>query len=126
MNAGDTFFIRGEEPVEHLWVIVSDPEIDAQKVLIVHITTFEEYKEDVCLLDVGDHPRIQHPTCIAYDQSRVTSLAKLHELSTNRQIVFQAPMHPKILERIRSGANDSQRIHHKHLAILEDQGLIEF
>ncbi len=31
------------------------------------MTTYEDYKEDACLLDVGDHPNISHKSCVAYN-----------------------------------------------------------
>jgi hypothetical protein len=43
MKAGDSFFIRDRSVDSHLWVIVSNPEIDPAKVVMVSITTYESY-----------------------------------------------------------------------------------
>jgi len=53
VKAGDTFYIRDRSVDTHLWVVISDPEKDAERVVIVSMTTYENYKEDVCLLDQG-------------------------------------------------------------------------
>ena len=126
MNSGDTFLHRGEDHVEHLWVIVSDPNQNQQKVLIIHVTTFETYKEDVCLLDVGDHPRIKHASCMAYNRARLVSLDKLTELRDSRLIAPQASVSADLLARIRSGANQSKLLKLKYQALLEEQGLIDY
>jgi hypothetical protein len=41
MNAGDTFRIPqpGTSLDSHLWVVISDPVVDAERVLIVNFTT---------------------------------------------------------------------------------------
>jgi hypothetical protein len=60
MKAGDTFYISDRGVDTHLWVVISDPDRDAERVVLVSMTTYEGYKEAVCLLDVGDHPRVSH------------------------------------------------------------------
>jgi hypothetical protein len=56
VKAGDTFFLTARAVDAHLWVVISDPEKDAGRVILVSVTTFEPHKEAVCLLDVGDLP----------------------------------------------------------------------
>lgn len=124
MKAGDAFFIRGYEDVDHLWIVISSPDV-SPNVLIVHITTYEDYKEDACMLYDGDHARIHHDTCIAYEKARLISLEKLWELEADGKIEWQPPVSSEILQRIRNGAAESRRILLKYLQVLEDQGLIE-
>ena len=103
MKAGDTFFVRDRSVDTHLWVIISDPEIDAGRVLMVSLTTYEPYKEDVCLIDVGDHPRVGHKTCVAYIEARMTTLAKLTALKEGGHLSVQTPVSESLLARIRAG-----------------------
>jgi hypothetical protein len=77
MKARDASYITDRGVDTHLWVVVSEPTKDPERVILVSVTTYEEYKEDVCLLDVGDHPRVSHKSCIAYNEARVASLEKL-------------------------------------------------
>ncbi|MFI5460885.1 MAG: hypothetical protein ACHRXM_36200 [Isosphaerales bacterium] len=125
MKAGDTFYIRDRSVDAHLWVVISDPEKDAERVVIVSMTTYENYKEDACLLDVGDHPRISHKTCIAYNEARMTALEKLIALRDGGQLSMQALLSPEVLARIRNGVSKSTKINYKYIEFLLDQGVIE-
>jgi hypothetical protein len=39
--------------------VISDPQRDPGRVIMVSVTTFEDYKEDVCPINAGDHPRVR-------------------------------------------------------------------
>ncbi len=77
MKAGDAFYIRDRSVDTHLWVVISDPQKDPGRVIMVSVTTFEDYKEDVCPIDAGDHPRVTHRSCVAYHEARMTTLERL-------------------------------------------------
>ena len=47
MNLGDTFLIREADINDHLQVVISDPKKDADRVLIVSITSYKPHKESV-------------------------------------------------------------------------------
>jgi hypothetical protein len=99
MKAGDTFYVRDRGVDSHLWVVVSDPVRDPRRVVIVSMTTYEGYKEDVCLLDVGDHPNISHKTCIAYSEARMTTLQTLTTLLDGGHLSMQPPVSQEVLRR---------------------------
>jgi hypothetical protein len=92
MTTGDTFFIKDRSVDTHLWVIISDTDKDPDRVVMVSLTTYESYKEDACLLDVGDHPRIVHKSCAFYKEARMTTLANLHLLQDRGALSLQAPV----------------------------------
>jgi hypothetical protein len=125
VRAGDTFYVRDRSVDTHLWVIISDPETDAGRVLMVSLTTYEAYKEDVCLIDVGDHPRITHKSCVAYNEARMTTLAKLTALRDGGYLSVQAPVSDELLARIRAGVSLSTKIKYQYVEFLLDQGVIE-
>jgi hypothetical protein len=52
VKAGDAFFLTDRVVDTHLWVVISDPAKDAERVVLVSVTTYERYKESVCLLDL--------------------------------------------------------------------------
>jgi len=58
-------------------VVISDPQKDPGRVIMVSVTTFEDYKEDVCPINAGDHPRVTHRSCVAYHEARMTTLERL-------------------------------------------------
>ena len=53
LAAGDAFVLPlGDDPtVKHFFVVISDPSQDAQRVVFVNVTSWEEGKDDVCFLD---------------------------------------------------------------------------
>ena len=125
MKAGDTFYIRNRSVDAHLWVVISDLEKNAGQVLIVSMTTYKSYKEDVCLLDAGDHPRISHKSCIAYNEARLIALERLTALMDGRSLSVQDPVSAELLARIRDGVSRSRHIKPQYVEWLLDQGVIE-
>ncbi len=75
MQAGDTFYLQHQAADGHLWVIISDPEQNPARVLFVSMTSYDIDKEDVCLIQAGEHPRVTHKTCINYQLTRHRSYA---------------------------------------------------
>jgi hypothetical protein len=102
-------------------VVISDPDRDPMRVVMVSRTTYEDYKEKVCLLDVGDHPNISHKTCIAYNEARMTALERLNTLIGGGHLSLQPPVSEEVLRRIRAGVSKSTKIHYKYIEILLDQ-----
>jgi hypothetical protein len=125
MKAGDTFFLTDRAVDAHLWVVISDPERDAERVVLVSVTTSEPHKEAVCLLHLGDHPTISHTSCIAYNEARMTTLQTLIGLRDRGHLSNQAPVSAELLARIRAGVSRSTRIKYKYIEILLDQEVIE-
>jgi hypothetical protein len=125
VNSGATFFLTDRAVDIHLWVVISDPEKDPNRVMLVSVTSHEPHKESVCLLDVGDHPAVSHPSCIAYNEARMTTLETLARLQDAGHLRLQAPVSEELLARIRKGVSRSTRIKYKYIEILLDQGVIE-
>jgi hypothetical protein len=125
MKAGDTFTLKDKSVDSHLWVIVSDPAVDAQRVLFVSMTSYDVTKEKVCLLDVGDHPFVKHRTCIAYDFAKVAPLQALVTLRDQGHLSMGEPVSDELLERIRQGTSLSRRINVEHVVLKIDQGLLD-
>ena len=61
MNAGDTFFVQqvGKLYDSHLWMVLSDPALNINQVLIVSLTTRGRDDDSACILNVGDHPFVR-------------------------------------------------------------------
>jgi hypothetical protein len=125
MDAGTTFLLKEKTLDNHLWVVLSDPKIDPGKVLLVSLTTATALKEQICLLEVGDHPWIRHKTCAYYEYPKVVSLATLYKLKDTGQLDLREPLSPAVLERMREGAALSTRMPLAMAEILIEQGLIE-
>jgi hypothetical protein len=125
VKAGDAFYIRDRSVDTHLWVVISDPQKDPGRVIMVSVTTFEDYKEDVCPINAGDHPRVTHRSCVAYHEARMTTLERLIGLRDGNHLSIQAPLSDELLARIREGVNRSRTIKYKYVEILLEQEVIE-
>ena len=106
MKAGDTYrFTRlpGKKTDIHLWVIISDPSLDDQKVLSINLTTHRPWKDGSCIIYPGEHPFVRHDTCIWYIEPRTTPLADLVSQLRAGLIAADEPVSGPLLERIRKG-----------------------
>jgi hypothetical protein len=125
MEAGETFYLPDKSADGHLWIVISDPRKDPDRVLLVSMTSYDAGKEDVCLIDAGEHPRVSHKTCICYKPARATSVANLDRLRDSGYLRMQEPVSAELLQRIRRGAALSRRIELEHLELMEEQELLD-
>ncbi len=123
MVAVDTFIRKDADA--HLWIVLSDPSIDPEKVLIVNLTTLDARKEQICVLNRGDHPWIKHETCVNFADSIITTLAKLNAARAGGALQMRAPLSPGLLKKIREAVLDSERIPMDNADVLIEQGLID-
>jgi hypothetical protein len=89
------------------------------------MTSYDVGKEDVCLVNVGEHPKVKHITCICYKPARATSLVVLDRLRVSGYLKMQEPVSRELLQRIRCGISLSRRIDLAHLELMEDQELLD-
>ncbi len=122
MDAGTTFLLAAVDI--HLWIIISDPSIDPDNVLIVNLTSLTASKDQSCILRRGDHPWIRHDTCVNYQDSQVTTLRKLIAARDGNALLLNAPLDSAILKKIREDSLKSTKMPLEHADILIGQGLV--
>ncbi len=122
MDAGATFLFVALDI--HLWIIISDPSIDPDNVLIVNLTSWASGKDQSCVLRPGDHPWIRHDTCVNYQDSQITTLKKLIAARDGRALTLNAPIDSAVLKRIRDCSLNSTKMPLDHADILINQGLV--
>lgn len=122
MDAGTTFLFVAVDI--HLWIIISDPSIDPDNVLIVNLTSLTPGKDQSCILRRGDHPWIQHDTCVNYQDSQVTTLNKLIAARDGKALILNVPLDSVVLQKIRDDSWKSTRMPLEHADILINQGLV--
>ena len=123
--AGDTFLntpARGAPT--HLWLIISDPELDPDQVLIVNVATWREGEDASCRLGRGEHSFIKHDSYVNYYDAKVVSELTLRDLETKRLINWQSPLSTQLLAKVRKGALNSPLLALAKRQILDDQDLI--
>ena len=110
LSRGDTFVnnARGGLP-SHLWIVLSDPALDPDQVVIVNVTTWKEYHDQTCILDAGDHPFLKHRSCVNYPEARLPEASQLRELIDTGLLSPHQSLDPNVLERVSRGALESDR-----------------
>jgi hypothetical protein len=123
VRAGDTFLVAVAAD-EHLWMIISDPDVDPQRVLVVNFSSWKPYHDQACIVEPGDHPFVIRRSCVNYPEARVTDADVLERLRAANQLFPRQPLSPELLARIRRSARAS-RLRLEHLQVLLDQGLVQ-
>jgi len=121
MNAGDTFR-RGSG--SHLWIVVSDPQQNANQVLLVNLTSNRAWQDQSCIISAGEHPFVTRETIVFYRNAMIASNHDLDSQLASGAIQLHDPVSSPLLQRIRVGAAASARIALGHQDLLRQQGLI--
>ena len=126
MRPGDTFFLHdGSDQHLHLWVVLSDPSQNSDRILIVNITSWKLYHDPSCPVEIGDHEWIKKRSLVNYKQARFISLDRLEELATLGQLERHVPAGATLLRKMRRRAGDSHHLLPAYYALLDDQGLVD-
>jgi len=111
----------------HYHIIISDPQAFPDRVVLVNLTTWEDYKDDTCVLESADDlPFLRHKSCIDYGRAKQVSAAALCTFLKEKRIHHRGHLPADILARVRQGAAESRHIPNRFLLILEEQGIIQF
>jgi len=89
------------------------------------MTSYDVDKEDVCLIEAGEHPRVKHKTCVNYRLTRFATLEQLDRLRDTGYFRMRESVSEAILRRIRRGVAMSQRIGHEHIVLMNEQDLLD-
>lgn len=93
MQQGDCFHRGTSRLLSHPWIILSDPNISPDDVLIVNYTDARNISDDACELDIGDHPGvITKPTRVNYRLAKVASIVMLKTCGDSELLIHKAPV----------------------------------
>ena len=123
-NLGDTFRLCGRATNNHIFVIISDPSQDPQKIVTANFTTWARDKDQSCIIQSGQHPLITRKSCVRYSQDKLIDLPQLEALIQSGHVNLQSPVTPDLLQQIHVGAKVSLFIPIGNRQVLIDQGLI--
>jgi hypothetical protein len=123
MEAGETFtFSEGDH---HLWMVISEPQLDREQVLGVHFASWDECWDQACIVSPGEHRFVTHKTIVAYDRAFVATDATWERAKAAGKIVpYGFPLSANLLDKIRHCAFHS-RIKRDWFHLLMEQGLID-
>jgi len=122
VNLGDTFI--PPKPYQHLYVVISDPAIDPDHVVIVNFTSYDPDEEDCCIAQAREHPFLIHKSCVRYKDARVSALPALSDLVESGTMTTHKPLAKELLRRVQEGASKSDFLPEGCRKVLEDQGFI--
>lgn len=104
---GDTFYLRSRVglAIPHLHVLITAPQGTPPTAIVVHVTT---YQEDTCedatvILQIGDHPFIEHPSYVWFAQATRIELEPLMKAIGGGYAEQRERCSPGLLKRIREG-----------------------
>lgn len=98
-----------EQP--HLWVVMNDECPDGQCLLLMITTIYETRKTDTtCVLNVGDHPFIKHPSYIAYRLAQLSRADHVRKMLAKKYYVSKEDFDVPVFDRIAEGIFQSDRV----------------
>ncbi|MBT3198360.1 MAG: hypothetical protein HN350_00430 [Phycisphaerales bacterium] len=124
-NHGDTFLLANSGINNHLFIIISDPLLDPDKIVTVNLTSWDSTKDQSCIVDSGEHPFVRHKSCIRYEGDRLITAEQYDLHLSGDRLISQSPVSEELLGRILAGAAVSRHFPLGHRKILEDQRLID-
>lgn len=122
MKAGDTFIPARFD--DHLWIILSDPSVDPDQVVIVNFTTHTVEEEQDCVVQKGEHPFVKHKTAVRYRDAKIVSSSVLAKLLKAHQLKSHKPLSHNLLQRVRAGASKSDFLPEGCRQVLDEQGFL--
>lgn len=109
VGAGRALRIRDTKLGAHLWFILTDPDPETRKVVLVMLVTERAHTDRTVRLDVGDHPFVRHASNVDYGTARYAPVGKLDAALAGGRATLDADLSAPLLARIRRGLLDSGR-----------------
>lgn len=94
-----------QDPRNHLWIVLSN-ENSTGGIALANLTTHRPGRSDHqnCLMvRPGEHPYVQHDSCIRFQEAKLTPLAELEDVRLRGQLPQHEPCPPELLLRIQEG-----------------------
>ncbi len=129
IKIGDTYLLSQRGINDHLQVVISYPELNPDKIVLVSLTSYDkpedrELKDSSCVLHPADHPWITHETCVSYRDGRVARREDLDRLLAREMLRQSTPVSQVVLKRILEGAERTEELPNKCKEVLLGQALI--
>lgn len=116
----------GPDAKRHLFALLLDPVLvegrgSQPQVLMVCVVSIKDglLVDESCLLDVGDHPFIAHPSFVDYRFTRLEAASHVEQLVHKGVFTPKEDCSEVLLKKIVSGALRSPRISREYKKLLE-------
>lgn len=103
-----------DESGEHLYFVISKPDVD-NNILVVNMTTYEDNgrADCSCVLDVGDHPRINRKSYIIYKRAIDVNITSIMTNIALKYAKIAENLTSETLIKIQEGAKNSKFLPNK-------------
>ena len=91
----------------HLWVVLTDPDGDPLKVVMVNMTSLRPNVDTTVILDIGEHPFVRYKTVINYGCARFTEIRSINKVLEKGLVTIKDPASDKLLQKIQNGLLES-------------------
>ena len=130
LQIGSTFLnIPSHNLKKHLWIIISHPKYNSQKVVIVNISSWKNtavvLNDPSCIVNNGEHPYIDHKSYVFYKEALCSTMEKLQEGIAKGVLIQQDDCSTEFLDKILDGAASSKFTSIEILEVLQEQALID-
>ena len=122
IQLGTSFQFNDRMDDNHLYVAVSDPPL--LDVVIVNVTTKRRLSDASCEFRAGDHPFIQHDSCISYAHAEVIAMALIENKLAAGDLRLRDQFSPSLIQRIWEGAERTRNLSNRCTDMLRKQSLI--
>ncbi len=122
IKLGTSFQFNDRLDDNHLYVVVSDPR--QPEVVIVNVTTKRRFSDGSCDLRAGDHPFIQHDSCISYAHAEVIAISVIEAKLASGDLRLREEFTPSVINRIWEGAERTRNLSNRCTDMLRKQLLI--
>jgi len=106
MKCGDTFLMPApgiSARTPHLWIVITDPPVGENTVIIVSLTTLRKQAEQTVVLRKGEHSFIRWDSSVCYSDCRLVDIRDLDAKSKAGQIKPHDPCPVNTLKSIQDG-----------------------
>jgi hypothetical protein len=106
MRCGDTFFFKppgSSAPIDHLWIVVTDPQPPDSLLVIVGVTTLRNNCDQTVPLKKGDHPFIASQSAVFYGDAQIITELTIADAVKNKSAQVRQACSPNLLKLIQDG-----------------------
>ncbi|MEP6495254.1 MAG: hypothetical protein ABJF01_21385 [bacterium] len=101
--AGRTLLLRDRRMGAHLWFVLTDPDAETHRVVIVAVVTERAHTERTVRLLAGDHPFVRHASNVDFGTATYAPASKLEAALADNRGSLSDDMSNELLERVRRG-----------------------
>lgn len=107
----------------HLFIVLTNPVNSESFVLLVDVSSIHgKHYDDACVLNVGDHPFVVHPSYIQYRYARIERADFLVRKVEGGAFLPRTPVSDALYDRIVQGLFKSRFVRRKFVEFYKQNG----